>query len=289
MDKRPIAVFDSGLGGLTAVSVLRELMPEENILYFGDTARCPYGKKSRDKIRSMTRDIIDYLTGFDPKALFAACGTISVNAGDVITSFGLPSVNVFDPAIEEISRVSGEHPLAVIATEASIRTGSFQNGIRGACPDREVIAIPCQNFVTLCETGHIAPDDGLLQTAVADYLAPVKAAQADAMILGCTHFGIIAEAITDYLGAHTKLISASGSAAFAMQRLLVERGLTAGGGSDASGNDISSPPVAAGADTMKGSARFFTSGDPEEFEALAGRILGLHIKAEHVDMPPAEQ
>jgi len=271
MDNRPVGVFDSGLGGLTAVSVLQKIMPEENILYFGDTARCPYGKKSRDQIGSMTRDIIEYLMDFHPKALFAACGTISVNAGAVITSYGLPSVNVFDPAIEQIRQVEGTAPLAVIATEASIKTGVFQRGIQEACPGREVLAIPCQKFVTLCETGHISPEDEELIETVEGYLAPVREAKAAALILGCTHFGIIGRAISNYLGETTKLISASGSAAYAMQRVLKEKEL------------LTSTP--ADGTFPSGSCRFFTSGDPAEFSELAGVILGHPVTAEHVDMP----
>ena len=265
MDNRPIGVFDSGLGGLTAVKVLREILPGENIVYFGDTARCPYGKKSREIIRSMTQDIIGYLMEYDPKALFAACGTISVNAGDVITSFGLPSVNVYYPAIDSISRVGGERPLAVIATEASIKTHSFEDGIRQACPGREVIAIPCQNFVSLCESGHISREDKELKKAVSEYLAPVKEAKAAAMILGCTHFGIIADAISDFLGPDTELISASGSAAHEMKRLLAEKNMMCG--------------------QAEGNARYFTSGDAEEFAGLARRITGLEIRAKTVEMP----
>lgn len=271
MNNSPIGVFDSGLGGLTAVSVLQELMPEENLIYFGDTARCPYGKKSRDKICSMTQDIIDYLMNFHPKALFAACGTISVNAGDVITSYGLPSVNVFDPAIEQIRQVEGTAPLAVIATEASIKTGAFQSGIQSVCPGRELLAIPCQKFVALCETGHISPEDGELRSTVEEYLAPIREAKAAALILGCTHFGIIGQAISQYLGPSTRLISASGAAAYAMRKLLKENDLTAS--------------VSASGSSPSGTVRFFTSGDPAEFSALAGTILNHPVKAGHVDMP----
>ena len=259
MDNRPIGVFDSGLGGLTAVSALRKLMPGENIIYFADTARCPYGTRSRDQLRSFASDNLELLASFGVKAILAACGTLSANAGDLLAGFRLPVVNVLDPAVRELCRTEGNAPLSVIATDASIQSGVFQRKIRELCPEREIVAVPCQDFVALCEKGKIHPEDEDLKKTVEKYLKPVKDSGAAAMILGCTHFGLISEAISDYLGKEIQLLSASDCAAQEMQNLLSERGLRS--------------------DNTAGNVEYHTSGEVQVFERLAGQILNIEVKA----------
>ena len=259
MDKRPIGIFDSGLGGLTAVLAVRELMPEENIIYFADTARNPYGTRPVDELQRMAGENLHFLKQFGVKAIIAACGTMSANAGDVLRACDVPVVNVLSPAVAEMGRIGGEAPLAIAATEASIRSGAFTKRLGALCPGREVIGVACQDFVKLCESGHTAPGDPLLQEAVERYLHPVKAAGAAAMLLGCTHFGIISEAITAYLGAETVLVSASHCAAQALKTHLADAQLAGGDGQEC----------------------FYTSGSTQEFEKLAEGILGYRVHALH--------
>ena len=263
MDNRAIGIFDSGLGGLTALSALRNLLPGENIIYFGDTARCPYGTRSREELFRFAGENLEFLASKGVKAVIAACGTVSANAPDVLHSFRLPVVNVIDPVVERIGALQEESPVAVIATDASIRNGAFQRKLTESCPGREILAIPCQNFVHLCETGHIFPDDPLLIKTVEEYLHPVREAGASALILGCTHFGIISSAISAYLGEKVRLFSASECAAAAMKKILEEKELTA--------------------DSPQGTVVYYTSGSAEEFEKLAGVILNTKIKAVHID------
>lgn len=266
MDNRPVGIFDSGLGGLTALSALRRIMPAENIIYFGDTSRCPYGTKTREELCRFASGNLELLASMGAKAVIAACGTVSANAPEILSSFRIPVVNVIDPVVRVVSGKENAElpPVAVIATQASIRNGAFQKKLIAACGCRDVLAVPCQDFVALCESGHISPEDALLQEKVREYLEPVKTAGASDLILGCTHFGIIAEAITAYLGNGVRLLSASEYAASEMKALL-----------ETSGNAA----ALSGGSGEEGEILYYTSGDTREFERLAKRILNSEIKA----------
>ncbi len=257
MDIRPVGIFDSGLGGLTALSALRELMPEENIVYFADTARNPYGTRAPEQLRRMAGENLAFLAGFGVKAVIAACGTMSTNATDVLHASKIPVVNVLEPSVAAMASVQGDAPLAVIATDASIRSGGYTRALQRSCPGREVAALACQEFVHLCETGHTAPDDPLVQEAVARCLAPLKAVKPAALLLGCTHFGLMAEAIRGELGDDVALISAAECAARSCRSLLEENGLTGGSGRE----------------------ELYTSGSLQEFEEKAEHFLHRPVKA----------
>ena len=260
MDNRPVGFFDSGLGGLTALAAFKELLPAENIIYFGDTANCPYGVKTLGELNRLAENNLRFLASFGCKAVLAACGTVASNSMAVLNSFPLPVFNVLTSSTEKMASIPGDAPLAVLATDASIRAGAFKNGISALCGGkREVLGVACQDFVKLCESGHTAPGDPLLQEAVERYLHPVKAAGAAAMLLGCTHFGIISEAITAYLGAETVLVSASHCAAQALKTHLDDAQLAGGDGQEC----------------------FYTSGSTQEVEKLAEGILGYRVHALH--------
>ena len=125
MDNRPVGIFDSGLGGLTALNALRELLPEENIIYFGDTGRVPYGAKTREQVRRMAVQDLDLVAAYGVKAMIVACGTISSNAPDILDAYPIPAFGVLRAGVAGMSRIPGDGPLGVIATEASIRSGSL--------------------------------------------------------------------------------------------------------------------------------------------------------------------
>ena len=260
MDNRPIGIFDSGLGGLTAVMALRRLMPEENIVYFADSARVPYGEKSREELLVMARQDLDLLASFSAKAIIAACGTVSSNAPHILEGYPLPVCGVLNPGIEAMARVPGRAPLGIIATVASIKAGAFRRALTEKAPGRQIIDLPCPNFVPLIESGHTSPQDPALCRAVEEALAPVKAAGAGALLLGCTHYGIISDAIRDYLGPEVALVSASDCVAEKTCRKLEALGLTGG----------------------SGETRYYTSGDAAAFSAAASALLGQEIHAEHV-------
>ena len=251
MDNRAIGVFDSGYGGLTAVKALRELLPNENIIYFGDSARAPYGPRSVNELKHMAKQDIELLLNKDVKAILAACGTVSSNAAEVLESCSVKTVGVLKAGVKAMSMVSAPGPLAIIATEASIKSGSFEKELKALCPQREVIALACPDFVPVIESGHYLPDDPLVKEVVEKDLAALKDKNCAALLLGCTHFGLIGPAIEEYLG-HTQLISASRAAAEQMRDYLREKGLCA----------------------EKPSLHCLSSGEAEEFRRNAALFLG---------------
>ena len=256
MDNRPIGVFDSGLGGLTAVKALHQLMPEENIIYFGDTGRMPYGPRSVEQLRRMARQDLAFVGSFGVKAVIAACGTVSSNAGDILESYPLPVVGVLKAGVNALARTGGRECAAVIATQASIDSGSFARAFAEAAPGRPLVSVACPALVPLIESGHTAPDDQALLAALEEYLGPIKQAGVSALLLGCTHYGIIEDAIRSVLGPEAALVCASESAARELQAVLTENQLTGG----------------------EGREEYYTSGSVEAFTAAASAFLGREIE-----------
>ena len=258
MDDRSIGVFDSGLGGLTAVKELRRLMPNENIIYFGDTGRMPYGGRPREEIRIMAAQNIDFMDSFDVKAILVACGTISSNAADILEECETKTVGVLLSGVKELA-ATGKKRLGVIATATSIASGSFQREILRLCPHAEITAVPCPEFVPLIESGHYEAEDRAVAESVARTLAPLKEAGVEALLLGCTHYGLIAEAISAFLGEDVILVGAADAAARELCAYLEENDMTYSAG---------------------GEEFYFTSGNAGEFTALAPVMLGGYLRGD---------
>lgn len=254
MDNRPVGIFDSGFGGLTAVSEFKRLMPEENIIFFGDNARAPYGAKTPEEIKKCTAELIEYLVKSGVKAVLAACGTISLNAGEVVENAAVPSCNVLTPSVEYIASKNDEAPIGIIATAASISSGAYERELRKAGVKREIISVACPDFVTLIESG-VPYTDERVKKAVEKYLEPIKKAGASLLLLGCTHYGIIEPAISAYLGGKTEIVSASSCGAKALAELLKSENICGG----------------------EGKTVYHTSSDQEEFRKIASAVLGYDI------------
>lgn len=263
MDNRPIGIFDSGLGGLTALTALQELLPRENIVYFADGARVPYGGRRASQLRKMAVQDLGLLASFQPKAIIVACGTLSSTAPDILEGYPLPVFGVVRPALRALCAMPGDGPIGVIATEASIRSGAYKRGLLEARGELEVIDLPCPKFVPLIESGHTDREDPLLRAAVESALAPLKMVGVSALLLGCTHYGLIADAIRDFLGDGVELVSASGCAARELTDYLRENELEGG----------------------DGDVRFFTSGSAPDFRRAASVLLRLDsLSVGHVPM-----
>lgn len=269
MDDRPIGIFDSGFGGLTAVRALRALCPEENIVFFADNGRAPYGGRPRGQLRCMAHQNLAVAASCGAKLIFAACGTLSSNAADILAAYPVPAFGVLDAAVAEIAREESKAPIGVIATEATVRSGAFQRALQAACPGREVYAAACPAFVPLIEGGRVERDDPKLRRAVEYYLQPLKEQGVGTLLLGCTHYGLIAEALGDYLGGSVRLVDASCCAAAFIKDYLEENGLRGGAGT----------------------LRCLTSGELERFERLAPLFLGQSEppQTETVPVMPAEE
>ena len=186
MDKRAIGVFDSGLGGLTAVRRLHALMPQENIIYFGDTGRVPYGTRGRDIITKYARQDVAFLRQFDLKSIIIACNTVSAIALDL---------------------------LSVIGTAATIRSGAYEKYLHKKDGTLDLFTQACPLFVPLVENGRVHRGDVVIETVVKEYLTPLKDAGVDTLILGCTHYPLLEEVIGDFMGPDVTLIDSGAEAA----------------------------------------------------------------------------
>ena len=212
MDNRPIGVFDSGLGGLTGVRELRKRLPNENIVYFGDTGRVPYGSRSPETILQYARQDIAFLLSKDVKCIMAACGTVSsIYPAAEAAKLPVPYLGVVDAAAREAAFVTRNRRIGVIGTAATIRSRSYETVLRKLVPGVEITARPCPLFVPLVEAGyvdHSALDkQQVTRLVIAQYLAEVREAGVDTLILGCTHYPLIKEMIGWYMGRNVTLVA----------------------------------------------------------------------------------
>lgn len=259
MDQRPIGVFDSGLGGLTAVRELMNLMPGEDILYFGDTGRVPYGSRSRDTIVKYARQDADFLKTFDPKAIVVACGTVSANALDILQQENtIPVLGVVEPAVQAAAQASRNGRIGLIGTEASIRSGAYERALAGLRPGVQVFPMACPLFVPLVENGRFRPGDAVAELVVKEYLTPLKQAGVDTLVLGCTHYPLLRDLIAAFTGPGVTLIDAGAACARQVGRIL-------------DGQHALHPR------TRGGRRRYFVSDAVDGFARLASLFLGEDI------------
>lgn len=263
LDQRAIGVFDSGLGGLTAVRHLQNLLPCENIIYFGDTGRVPYGTRSRDTIRRYTEEDCRLLLERDVKFIIAACGTVSSVAPDLLEALPVPAIGVVSPTAQAAVAATKNKRIGILGTAATIRSASFENALLRMDPNIQVTATPCPLFVPLVESGWIAQDDDVALPMVRRYLSAVKNAGVDTLILGCTHFPLLAPIIQAELGDEVTLIDSGLETAALCANLLREQDALA--------------------EREYGSTQFYVSDQPEGFSRVAEIFLGKSVR-EKVEM-----
>ncbi|HHV30799.1 glutamate racemase [Caproiciproducens sp. LBM24188] len=267
MDNRPIGVFDSGLGGLTAVKELLKILPHENIVYFGDTGRVPYGSRSRETIMKYARQDAAFLKTYDVKMIIAACGTVSSVAENLGDGLGVPFTGVLRPTAEAAAKATKNRRVGVIGTTATIRSGSYRRALAEIDPGIEVFDQDCPLFVPLVENGFISEDDEVTRLVAQRYLEPLRQAQIDTLILGCTHYPIIQQIISKTVGKQVTLIDSGRETALFCARTLREQNLLCGR-------------------EEEGDRRFFVSDQIEGFSKIAGIFLGCDVKngVSHVDI-----
>lgn len=223
MNNAPIGVFDSGIGGLTAVAEFNRLLPHENIVYFGDTARLPYGTRSKETILKYTEQDIRFIKKHNVKFIVAACGTVSSAVGaNMSTGDGVPFTGVLMPAAQAACSATRSGRIGVIGTPATIRSGAYGKAIRAIRPDLTVVGNGCPLFVPLVENGFTARDNEITKLAAAQYLKPIRDENVDVLIMGCTHYPIIRDIISDYMGDGVTLISPGEEAAKHVLAVLTE-------------------------------------------------------------------
>ncbi len=277
--ERPIAVFDSGLGGLTVVRELLRVLPGEDILYLGDTARVPYGIKSLATIRRFSLEIAAYLLTFEPKMLVVACNTASAAAIDVLRqNCPVDVVDVIGPgAAAALAATKG--PIGVIATEATINSKAYDRAIQAQDSKRAVHGVACPLLVPIVEEGR-SEDDPIVLAVLGDYLRELQRTltrpqygsggdgAAGALILGCTHYPLLERAISKVMGPPVPLVSSAKAAAMEVQRRLCMAGRHS-------------------TRSYGGRLKCFTTDNPERFVRLGERFGGRRIDQVQF-VPPRE-
>jgi glutamate racemase len=224
--RRPIGVFDSGLGGLTVVKEMVDRLPHESILYFGDTARVPYGTKSPDTIRRFSREAAHFLLGRDVKMIVVACNTASAHALDVLAGeTPVPVVGVIEAGARAAHHASESGKIGVIGTAGTIASGAYDRAVRALRPAVEVYAQACPMFVPLVEEGM--SDHDAARLIAQDYLAPLRELDIDTLVLGCTHYPAMRKLIGELMGPAVRLIDSAEETALDVARILQEHDLLA--------------------------------------------------------------
>ena len=254
---RPIGVFDSGVGGLTVVKELVRQLPHEDIVYFGDTARVPYGIKSKETVIRFSIENILFLLKQEVKLICVACNTVSSVALPMIKNhFKVPIVGVITPGVREAVYATQNKRIGVIGTRGTIRSRTYEFEIKQLDPTVKIITQACPLFVPFVEEGWLA---GNVVLAVAKaYLKPLKDAHVDTVILGCTHYPILRPVIKEVLGKNVTLIDSAKQVAMEVKKILATEGLLNKG--------------------HRGKHRFYVSDNPEWFSGLARRFLGEAVR-----------
>ncbi len=197
MKRRYIGVFDSGIGGLTTVSQIREKLPNENIVFFGDTENMPYGEKSREQIISLTLNDIDVIRNYDLKAIIIACNTCDCNASTAARAYcDIPVFGVIAPAVRKAVSLTENKKIGIMATEATVATKEYEKRILCLDPEISVIQIASSKLAPLVEEGKFLKDDKEMDAAIEEYLRPLLDQDIDTLILGCTHYDLLADLIS---------------------------------------------------------------------------------------------
>lgn len=253
----PIGVFDSGMGGLTVVRELMKQLPSESIIYFGDTARVPYGPKSPDTVLRYSREITSYLRGQGVKALVIACNTATAHALPALREeFQLPIVGVIEPGARAAAGATKTGHIGVIGTAGTIRSRAYEKEIMKLRPEAQVTAQACALFVPLVEEGWL--DTEPTRAIARNYLAPVVAAKVDTLVLGCTHYPLIKTVIGNVVGRNVRLIDSAHETALEVGEILRANGLE---------NDVPNGAC----------YRFIASDAPDTFLSMGQRFLGSAI------------
>lgn len=249
----PIGVFDSGLGGLTVVRELVERLPNESILYFGDTARVPYGPKSAATVQQYAQEAAEFLQAQGIKALVIACNTATAHAFTTLSeALAIPVVGVIEPGARAAAAATLTKRIAVVGTAGTIHSGAYDFAVRRLLPDARVYAQPCPLFVPIVEEGFSAHE--VARLAAREYLTPLTEVDVDVLILGCTHYPLLREVIAEVMGPGVKLVDSAHETARDVERLLHQQGLF-----------NTTAPV---------QHRFYASDSPLRFREVARRFVG---------------
>ncbi len=257
LQSKPIGVFDSGIGGLTVVRAMMRQLPHENIVYFGDTARVPYGPKSPQVVREYTAQDTDFLVGHDVKMIVVACNTVSSVALEVVQKHArVPVTGVIVPGAQAAVKASAKKRIGVIGTVGTIASNAYTNAIRQLDAEATVIGVPCPLFVPLAEEGWTSHQ--VTEMVAREYLFPLKLQKIDTLVLGCTHYPLLKEVIGKVLDGTAELIDSGEAVAGEVSGILEKM-------------DLRNPS------TQKPHMQFFVSDIPYKFTEVGERFLGQKL------------
>lgn len=255
-EERPIGVFDSGIGGLTVVHALMDRLPHESLLYFGDTARVPYGPKSRETVTRFSVENVELLAGYGVKAVVVACNTATAFALPILRErFPVPVIGVIEPGARAAVAATRSGRIGVIGTHGTVASGAYQDALRRLSDELRVVARPCPLFVPFAEEGWT--DHPAARLVAEEYLAPFPGEGIDALILGCTHYPLLKTVIGEVLGGDVRLIDSAEETAREVAHMLARRGLERGDGLP--------------------THRYLVSDLPDQFLRVGQRFLGKRI------------
>ena len=251
-------MFDSGFGGLTVARAVIDLLPDEDVVYVGDTGRYPYGPRPLDEVRGFAHEITKYLLDeHDVKLIVIACNNAAAAAlEDLQSSVTVPVIGVIEPGVRSLISATRSGSVGVIATAGTVASGAYQRAVAATGAAVDLTCAACPGFVEFVERGETDSDQ--VHVLAERLLAPVRAAEVDTLLLGCTHYPYLARTITDVMGRDVVLVSSADETAFDARERLV-------------GSDLAAPT---GRTTTH---RFFSSGDPASFSAVGGRLFGPEL------------
>lgn len=233
MSTAPVGIFDSGIGGLTVARAIRELLPHESTIYLGDTARVPYGPKSPETVRRYSREILDWLLGQDVKAVVVACNTATAHALDDLRARSpVPVIGVIEPGARAAATATRSGTVGVIGTAGTIASGAYVRALLREREDLRVVAQACPLFVPLVEEGWF--EHPATRLVAEEYLATLRAAGIDALVLGCTHYPMLAPLLGSIMGPSVQLIDSARETARELARVLADADIAAPRGAPAS-------------------------------------------------------
>jgi glutamate racemase len=261
VDDRPIGMFDSGFGGLTVARAFIDLLSDEDLVYFGDTGRYPYGPRPLDEVRDFARQITHLLVErHDVKMVVVACNNASAAALEALRfEHDLPVVGVIDPGVRALLAATRNRRVGVIATVGTVASGAYQRAVAATRAAVQLQCAACPGFVEFVERGETDSED--VHVLAERLLAPVRGAGVDALLLGCTHYPFLAHTIGDVMGRDVVLVSSADETAFEVRSIMADTGLVR----------------RSGRGTGKGRHTFISSGDVEWFKRLGGRLLGPEV------------
>jgi glutamate racemase len=258
MNTQPIGVLDSGVGGLTVIKTMLAELPDEDFIYFGDTAHLPYGSKTPEQLITYAQDIMRFFNTFPVKAVVVACGThSSVTLQHIIKNYSIPLLGVVKAASRSAAAVTSNNRIGVLATHATVKSGTFTREIRVLQPDCTVLEVACPKFVPLVEAGKL--DDSDTRQAVREYIEPLLDRGIDTLVLGCTHYPFLAPVIKEFVGSQVKLVDPSHDTVEELKQVLQSHNLAQG----------SNPQP---------QRQFYVSGNHESFFTVGKLLVGDVIK-----------